>query len=120
VVADSFFAGANTAQTFRARLEPLEVPERPREDRSCDGRLAYCAASTDDHLRWMKADPESKDVFVRSQELLRRSELMRRHSTQLRCESDMLRRDLVVLRAEIIRVRDWGRFLTLGRAPGSR
>ena len=68
----------------------------------------------------MEADRYSTDVLVRSAELQRQSELMRRHSTQLRCESDMLRRDLVVLRAEIIRVRDWGRPLRLGRAPRSR
>ena len=68
----------------------------------------------------MEADPESKDVFVRSHELQRRSELMRRHSAQLRCESDMLRRDLAVLRGQIIRARDWGRFLILGRGPRSR
>ena len=68
----------------------------------------------------MQADPESKDVFVRSHELQRRSELMRRESAQLRSDSDMLRRDLAVLRAQIIRARDWGRFLILGRGPRSR
>jgi len=89
-------------------------------NRSCDGRLAYCAASPGDHLRWMKADPESKDVFVRSRELQRRSELVRRESAQLRSDSDMLRRDLAVLRDQIIRARDWGLSLTLGRTSRSR
>ena len=75
----------------------------------------------------MEADRYSTDVLVRSRELQRRCEVMRRHSAQLRCESGMLRHDLVGLRAEsrdptaeIIRARDWGRSLTLGREPRSR
>jgi hypothetical protein len=68
----------------------------------------------------MKADPESKDVFVRSRELQRRSEFVRRESAQLQSDSDMLRRDLAVLRDQIIRAREWGLSLTLGRASPSR
>jgi hypothetical protein len=116
---DSASVFAEVAAVLRD-LAALEVPERLREDRSCDGRLAYCAASPGDHLRWMKADPESKDVFVRSRELQRRSELVRRESAQLRSDSDMLRRDLAMLRDQIIRARDWGLSLTLGRASRSR
>jgi hypothetical protein len=82
--------------------------------------MAHCAARVRAHFRRMEADRYSTDVLVRSRELQRLSELMRRHSAQLRCESDMLRRDLVGLRAEIVRARDWGRSLTLGRESRSR
>ena len=78
--------------------------------------MAHCGGRARAHLRWMEADRYSTDVLVRSHELQRQSELMRRHSAQLRTESDMLRRDLVGLRADIVRARNWGRLLALGRA----
>jgi hypothetical protein len=68
----------------------------------------------------MEADRYSTDVLLRSRELQRRCEVMRRESAELRRDSDMLRRDLAMLRGQIIRARDWGRSLTLGREPRSR